>query len=179
MSRWFLVAMVSLAALTAGCGKNDAVRAVGTIPTDPIIVNPPVPPTGPVQPPSNPGPGTFNPGQVPPNYGNQFYPFMPVYQYFQANYQMQQYWYQLWASWQYYAQYYRYNQYDFRYFWLEYCPQVMPTQTYNTFDYYFYQNVTYQSSFNQSYSSSSYWQNYSGFDFYNMPGYSCYDCYYW
>lgn len=130
------------------------------------------PPGGSFPPGGNPG-GGFPPGvggqpyafqpQMPPSYPIQYYPFLPLYNYFQQNQQMQMYWAQFWAQWQQYAQMRGYQQYDFSRFWTDYCPQQWSQggydQVYGYFNQSFYYWVTPQTQFSYNVDPSTFWSN--------------------
>ena len=176
--------LLALALLVVvGCGKNDAF-----VPLSPLGYAPP-----PAQFP-NPGgyPGGYPGGgysggyftpQMPGGYPNQYYPFLPVHNYFQSNPQLQNYWGGFWNQWQNYANYHQYNQYDFNRFWFEYCPQAWGQGSYANLYGYFNQNVyhwaTPQTQFNPSADPNYFWQHYDGYSYSNLDSYGyCYDyCY--
>jgi len=138
MKKWLLVFLL----LFAACGKNDAVRNVGTggpyAPQAPYNPNYPQGPQNPQYPPFNP--------QLPPGMPPQYTPWLPVDNYFrqQPPQVTNVYINVILPQWQQYANYYGYNQYDFNTFWYDYCPQYvipygyMDAGTYSYYDSYYY-----------------------------------------
>lgn len=167
--------MLAVGFFTAGC-QQDEFRTSPTIPYVPPGngYQAPPPPNGfqpPVQPPIGPGP-VFRP-QVPPQMPPQFYPFAPVYQYMQMNFQLQQQWMILWQRWQQFAQWNAVNQYNFAMFWTQFCPQQPEfRQVYGYLDQSFYYWVTPETYFPPQADCATYWNDW------NYYPYECYDyCY--
>ncbi len=164
----------------AACGKNEAVRPVGNYtPTYPQQTVPQAPPPmvgGGQGYPTNGNP-YFVPN-MPAQMPNQFYPWLPMYQYFQQQPQTVNIWINVWAGWQGYAQQRGYNRYDFNRFWFDYCPEYFPQQYYPVYQY-FDQNVYYWMNQNTyldpSCDASYFWANYSYMSY--QPAYDYCDSY--
>lgn len=173
--RWFCMVMwkrtiwFTVAFLLLSCGKNDGIRTAGGgyYPQGPTM-----PMSGPQFPPSNPYPnypggygpgggGYFQPGYYNP-YGPQFYPWMPIYVYYQQVVYLQPVFITLWTGWQNFAYANQISVYDFPQFWYNYCPQAMSPQLYNYFSNTFYPWMTPTIVLYPSYSPQTFWQNYSG-----------------
>jgi len=182
---WKKVIIVSFLGLLVGCGKNDGIRTAGGgfYPTP----NPYGPSNGPVLPPSAPnypyppygggypygGGGYFQPS-FPMGYGNQFYPWMPIYVFYQQTVVLQPVFINIWTGWQNYAYLNRLPVYDFTSFWYQYCPQVMSPQLYLYFSDSFYPWMTPTTYFSPQYTPQVFWQNYSGTPFTYTCGAGCY-----
>ena len=173
---WRVTIILAITFLLMSCGKNDGIRTAGggLYPQGPSM---------PALPPASPGnyypgygggygggygpgmggygAGNFQPGYYNP-YGTQFYPWMPIYVYYQQVVYLQPSFIILWTGWQNFALVNQIPVYDFTQFWYNYCPQVMPTQLYNHFANTFYPWMTPSTVFYPSYSPQTFWQNYSG-----------------
>jgi len=164
----------------SACEKNDGIRTAGGgyLPPAPIGNNPyPSPGTGPISNPfpNNPpgggfsppyggnfgGGGTFQPS-FPSGFGTGFYPWMPIYGYYQQNVVLRPVFISLWNGWQSYAVSQQLPVYDFTSFWYNYCPQVMSPQVYQYFSNNFYPWMTPSSVFYTSTNPQLFWQNYIG-----------------
>lgn len=123
MMRWILLAPVIL--FFTGCGKND-LRANGSGPgysNAPISQAPaPIYPQSPQQQPGV-NPPMFNP-QLPAGMPQQFYPWLPMYQFFIQQPQISFVWYNIWNQWQIYARTFGCGMYNFPIFWNVYFPLV-------------------------------------------------------
>lgn len=163
--------VVAVGFFLLSCGKNDSIRTAGggyypSGPSQPVL-----PPPGPTEPyypapsyggyPGYPGGGMFQPGFSQP-YGPRFYPWMPIYVYYQQVVYLQPVFITLWTGWQNFAVANQIPVYDFTQFWYNYCPQVMPTQLYTYFSNNFYPWMTPTTAFYPYYSPQTFWQNYSG-----------------
>lgn len=140
---------ISLLVLATGCGKNDPIRGVNPPPASPgaPVVQAP-PPAG-----NYPPPGGFYPS-MPPGYGPQFTPFLPIYQHYpQPVFQ------QIWVGWQNYCQTYGIPVYDFSTFWFEYCPSAVPYDYYYL-DYSYYSWVDPYTTFSPYCDPYTFWQGY-------------------
>ncbi len=157
---FYLVLLASVLFLSA-CGKNDAVY-----PVRPLTQAPP-PQYGGYQPQYPGGPGTFQPQFPPGQPPQQFYPFVPIDNYFRQRPQFQQYYPQMWSRWQQYAGYYGTNQYDFTTFWLDFCPQDMQAygygDAYNYVDTSFYYWVQPETYFDVNVNVNTFWDSYDGY----------------
>jgi len=170
----FSLGLLGLLFIVTGCGKNDGIRTAGGYysPQSPSV-NPPggggFP--GPITSnpfPSNPsfnggfgGGGTFQP-YLPSGFGNGFYPWMPIYGYYQQNVNLRPVFVALWNGWQNYACANHVSVYDFTAFWYNYCPQVMSQPLYQYFSSQFYPWMTPSAVFYTSVNPQIFWQNYSG-----------------
>jgi len=173
--RWITILLVL--EFTSSCGKNDGFRVAGP------GVGPALPgPSMPMLPPSNPAPypypsygnGGFQP-YYPSSYGPRFYPWAPIYNFYQQNIYLQPVFVVLWSGWQNYALVNRVPVYDFTQFWYSYCPQVMSPGLYQYFSTTFYPWMTPTQVFSPAYTPQVFWQNYTGIPF----SQSCYtaSCY--
>lgn len=175
MWKWFITAVIAFQLV--GCGKNEAIRTAGgpfPAPGAPTMGGPYGP--GPMSPPPAPfypyggggggfGNGNFYPGAMPMGYGPQFYPWMPIYVFYQQNVILQPVFITMWSGWQNYAYLNRIPVYDFTLFWYSYCPQVMSPQLYQYFGNQFYPWMTPTTYFSPTYSPQVFWQNYLGMPF--------------
>lgn len=162
-----------------GCGKNEAVRPVGNYPNQGPINQAPPPPVNngggyyPYnQPPMQEPPPYFNPN-MPPQMPPQFYPWLPVYNYFQSQPVTINVWVNIWSGWQNYSRQNGCDMYDFKRFWYDYCPQYLPQQyqpTYQYFDQNYYYWMNQNTQFAPNCDASYFWANYSYDD--------CESCYY-
>lgn len=177
----------------AACGKNDSIRTSGgyypSYPSYPggggtqLPNYTPLPDNSglPYSPPMGNGPyaggwpysggaggmvpgGTFQP-YAPTGYGSGFYPWMPIYGYYQQSAGLQPVFISLWNGWQDYACANQLSVYDFTQFWYSYCPQVMSSQLYRYFSNQFYPWMTPHTVFSSSMSPQVFWQNYLGRSF--------------
>lgn len=187
MWKWFITAVVVFQLV--GCGKNEAIRtAGGPLPSPGVPTNGgpypsnPYGPYSPMTPPAAPfypyggggfGNGYFQPG-MPMGYGPQFYPWMPIYVFYQQNVILQPIFITMWSGWQNYAYLNRIPVYDFTVFWYTYCPQVMSPQLYQYFGNQFYNWMTPTAYFSPSYSPQLFWQNYVGMPFTYSCAAGCY-----
>ncbi|MFM8316190.1 MAG: hypothetical protein ACKOA8_18065 [Deltaproteobacteria bacterium] len=115
---------VSVFLFFTGCGKND----LGVYGTRPGFSNSPItqapPPRAPMYPPqNNVPPPMFNP-QVPQAMPPQFYPWMPMYNFFIQHPPIQYVWFNIWSRWQIYAASYGCGVYNFPIFWNLYFPTI-------------------------------------------------------
>lgn len=164
-----------------GCGKNEAVRPIPITPPPPA--NPPTQAPPPMGGPGGYFPGGYNPGyppgfqppgmmppfrpQMPPGMPSQYYPFLPVDNYFRGQPQTMPYWNQVWRGWQGYAQDVGRSQFDFNTFWYDYCPQIWSggqmAGVYNSIDINFYEWVSPNDTQFSPYADPGYfWSNYNG-----------------
>lgn len=170
--------------MLVACGKNDGIRRAGGgvypvnpggydpyLPQDPFPNNPGggtgfYPPSGS---PGYGGPGggfgggggTFQP-YSPSGFGSGFYPWMPIYGYYQQNVALQPAFIVLWNGWQNYACANQIPVYDFTAFWYSYCPQVMSSQLYQYFSQAFYPWMTPRTVLYTTVNPQQFWQNYIG-----------------
>lgn len=181
----FLQAILVLSIVITACGKNDGIRTAGggSYPVNPGGYDPYLPQDPGLSPfPNNPGggggfyppttgggyggggwggPGTFQP-YFPSGYGTGFYPWMPIYGYYQQNVSLQPAFVVLWTGWENYACANQIPVYDFTAFWYNYCPQVMSTQLYQYFNQNFYPWMTPRTVLYTSVNPQVFWQNYIG-----------------
>ncbi|NBX91829.1 MAG: hypothetical protein EB078_08440 [Proteobacteria bacterium] len=160
-----------------GCGKNDPITTAGRYPYGPSVPAPS--PTYPGFPGGYGGgggyPGTGYPGggyfqpNYPASYGPGFYPWAPIYGFYQQNVVLQPVFVVLWSGWQNYCNQYRVPIYDFTTFWYNYSPQVMSPQLYGYFANQFYPWMNPYATFSPYSAPEVFWQNYSGIPY----GYSC------
>jgi len=160
-----MFAIVVLVGVFSGCAKNDGIR-VGGPGLGPVTPGP----SAPMLPPSNPAPsypypayggGNFQP-YFPMNYGPRFYPWAPIYNFYQQYVFLQPVFVVLWSGWQNFALVNQIPVYDFTQFWYNYCPQTMSPVLYQYFSNTFYPWMTPTTVFAPSYSPQVFWQNYSG-----------------
>jgi hypothetical protein len=158
------------------CSNNDGFNNTGYVPYSYNYA--PLPPGG-YLPQAPPGSPIFQP-QMPPGYPPQYYPFLPVDNYFRGQPQIMPYWTQTWNNWVGTAQTYGINPYDFTTFWYNYLPQVWSGgalgNLYNYLNSSVYSWMSPQTVFQTTVSVDYYllfWNNYSGFG-YNMNSCGCY-----
>lgn len=163
----------------SGCGKNDGFRTSAPIGSpSPSYPSNPFSPSGgssPYYPGSygggNPGGGYYGGGypgggyfqpSYPSGYGQGFYPWAPIYGYYQQSVALQPVFVVLWNGWQNYCNQNQVSLNDFTTFWYVYSPQVISPQLYNYFGNTFYPWMTPSTTFSPSYTPQVFWQNYSG-----------------
>jgi hypothetical protein len=176
--------MAAFVLILAAC-NNDQFRSVGNTgvpvtPTQPAPIQAPPPPTGSFQQPPlgqtpmNGYPGQFTP-QVPPGQPPaQYYPFVPIDNYFRRTPGMLPDWNMIWNTWNQFAPMNGYNTYDFYNFWNVYFYQIAQMDYsgyyWSLFQYY-NQNVYYWMQPGMSFSPADptyFWQNYSGVPYYQL-----------
>jgi hypothetical protein len=118
---------------------------------------------------------------MPPGYPSNFYPFLPIANYFMGNgAQGQAYWNQIWGGWQQYAGMQGYDMYDFSSFWLEYIPSQWSSGYYSNM-YQFYNQQVYfwvqpGMQFQPSVSPAAFWQSYVGLPYAPLNNYGYCGC---
>ncbi len=141
----------------SSCGKNENFIPVGNFPHPPTVSSP-----------YSPGP-YFYP-QMPNGYPPQYYPYLPVHNYFNQNPMLSGYWQQYWNNWVNYCGYYQCNPYNFSLFWYDYCPrQWRNTDMWNLYlflDSNFYYWMQPDTVFIELEDPSVFWQNYYGYSYY-------------
>lgn len=175
---WKRTILILSLLLLPQCGKNDGIRTSGIYPGGyPSGSSPMTPPPAPNYPYgggySYGGSGYFQPG-YPAAYGPQFYPWMPIYVFYQQTVVLQPVFITLWTGWQNYAYMNSIPLYDFTTFWYNYCPQAMSPQLYSYFSTNFYPWITPVTYFSPQYTPQVFWQNYSGVPFNYSCGMGCY-----
>lgn len=117
--------------------------------------------------PGNGGAG-FNPN-LPSGYPNQYYPFLPVDNYFRNQPGMSGYWNQFWSGWVNHCQRNQIPVYDFQQFWFQYCPQqwagTQYSQVYQYFSSNVYQWVQPGMQFQPNIPPQQFWNQWQGYQF--------------
>jgi hypothetical protein len=159
----------------AGCGQQQPFQPIGIAPAPNASYVPSGVPYAGAGPYGNAGGnGYFNP-QLPGAYPQQFYPFLPVYYFFQQNPQLQQYWSGFWQQWIQYAYASGVSQYNFQAFWYGYAQSAWGSGSYSSLYGYFNYNV--YGWMNQStvlppqVNPQVFWQNYVGFPYASAGSY--------
>jgi len=151
----------------AGCGKNEPIMPIGSVP-----YQAPPPAYYPQNPyPQGPGyqqPPYFQP-QIPQNQPPAYYPFVPVDNYFRQNPQTQPFWGPMWNRWQSYSGQRGTNPYDFNKFWYDFCPQDWGQRgygdLYRQFDDSFYWWATPQTQWDVNVDVNVFWAPYDGYSY--------------
>lgn len=156
-----------------GCGKNDIGVIGPNYPypgTGPITQAPFYPSQPPYQNPPYPNQPPYGPAfypQMPPSMPPQFYPFLPIYNYFYQQPQLNIVWVQIWTQWQIYATNCGCGLYNFPVFWQQYFPQMWSYGNYVPFyqymNSYFYPWMSAGINLPYVAEPSFFWMNYSGF----------------
>ncbi|NBX83468.1 hypothetical protein EBQ90_10360 [bacterium] len=183
--KWMRISLILVSIVLASCGKNDGIRTAGVGGPYPSPMGPSAPyPTGPTGYGPNPGyfpsggfsgypmGGMFQP-YLPAGYPAQFYPWVPIYWYFQQYVYLQPVFMTIWNGWQTYAFIQQIPVYSFSQFWFSYLPQVISPQLYQYFSSQFYPWMNPNLVFPASYSPQMFWQNYNGIPFRLVCTYDC------
>jgi hypothetical protein len=166
---WFVPLYFSFF-LNTSCYQNPGFTAPAVAPPPGTVALPSGVPALPPPPYTGiPGaPGVFTP-VLPPGMPSQFYPFLPVYSYFNQNPSLQGYWSGMWNQWLQYAYVNGYDQFNFIPFWYDFCPTVLATgalsEVYSFFNYNVYGWMNPQMVFPPSVSPAVFWQYYVGMPF--------------